>query len=131
MARYFSPQPPERPDGAVLLRVRISSIEGNVVSADLDGRFARLSADGRVRIELELSPSRGSCIELGTTVGPVFVTGTLMRYRSGALVLRAMPSDPPRVHPLRITDAERNQYVVDPRYLLPGRSSPPHERAKR
>ena len=112
---YFSARPPERRDGAPMLRVRITEIRGRTIDAELDGPVARLSPDGRVRIEL---PENDNCNDIGPAQGSVFVVGRLIQYSSGALTLRAMPSRPvriPRVVPLP-GRSRYDQYIVDPAY---------------
>jgi hypothetical protein len=123
MQSYFSYEPPERHGDTVMLRVRVSIAADALVIAKLDGAFSRLSPDGNVRIELPAAPGGGTCLQLGPVDGPVFVIGTLIRTQSGRLTLEALPApsrpDPPghyrRVH----SDAELDQYIVDPSYLLP------------
>jgi hypothetical protein len=119
---YFFDHPPERHAETPMLRVRITRIRGSVVTADLDGPFARLSPDGTVRILLPSMPGTGiGCVMLGPTDRPVFVIGALVQYASGALELRAMPSQAVVIPGVRRTPdpARYDRYIVDPAYLSP------------
>jgi hypothetical protein len=120
VSRYFWTQRPERHGATPMLWVRVREVRGRIVYADLEGPFARLSPDGRVRIILERFTD--GCATLGPTDGPVFVLGDLVQYSSGALVLRAMPAQlpapPQRVHG-RPDVSRYDRYIVDPSYLSP------------
>jgi hypothetical protein len=89
------------------------------VRAELEGPYARLTPDGRVRIIL---PDDAGCTELGPTEGPVFVIGNLSRYSSTALEIRATPALPARRPPQvrgRHDPARYDRYIVDPAYMSP------------
>jgi hypothetical protein len=119
MKSYFSYQRPVRQGGMTMLRVRVDDVDvdGPVVSARLDGAFAHLSADGRVRILLPDYPFGSNCILMGPTDGPVFVIGRLSQTSPGQLSLVATPTrDLPR---RRRSRCEIEQYIVDPAYLPP------------
>jgi len=124
ITRYFSILPPERAPETVMLRVRITGMEGRVVYGQLDGAFARLSNDGNVRILLREIPVGGSCLEMGPTDGTVFVVGTPVRYELGVLELVATPVRSTHERPRRSSNAELNEYVVDPRYRFPVSNAP-------
>lgn len=117
MVRYFSYERPVHYSQTIMLRVTVTSIDGDVVHAQLYGPFGILSRDGSVRIEVREPPMGGNCVEWGPVDGPVFVLGSLVRTAAGDVTLRAVPMPswprPRRGH----SRTELESYIVDPSYL--------------
>jgi hypothetical protein len=110
--RYLSDVPLEHHGDTVMLRVRVEHVGSDVAEARLDGPFALLSPDGRVRIQYS---SIDDCTSLGPIDQPVFVIGSLIRYASGALVIQAIATPWHQSyyhHPVE----ELDRYIVDPAY---------------
>ena len=114
MRYYFFDHQPAARAGDVLL-VRITEIDGNVVRARLDVRFAKALGIDVVTIDLPEYPMGTNCISYGLTDGLAFVVvERLTRLESGegrivALALRE-PYDTRR----RRSRAELDSDIIDP-----------------
>lgn len=115
---YFSYSRLQPVGSTVNIRVRVVEIRGDLILAELDERFDRLSDDGKVRILLPAGPGRFGCVQLGPTQGPVFVTGIPVQGPSGTLTFQAVASRPVRFRRVRSLD-HYDRYIVDPAYLSP------------
>ncbi|AQR74035.1 hypothetical protein [Sphingomonas sp. LM7] len=111
---FFDDRPPARAGRDVLL-VRIIAIEGNVVRARLDERFAHALGVAAVMIDLPEYPWGTNCIDYGRRSGTAFVIADrVVRAESGEVrVVAAAVQGPFNTRPRR-SRAELDDFIVDP-----------------
>jgi hypothetical protein len=115
MRHYFFDHQPAAREGRDVLLVRIVGIDGNVVRARLEARFAKALGIDVVTIELPEYPLGTNCIGYGMTSGLAFVVvDRLIRQEPGAARIVAVALREPYDTRPRRSRAELDSYITDP-----------------
>lgn len=88
---YFTRVPPVMTPDIMFVQVTIVSKTDASVEARLEGRFAALSTDHLIHIELPLPPFGDNCIDWGVLDGPVYVVASAALVRDGHASMIAEP----------------------------------------
>lgn len=111
---YFFGVRPEGVEVARLLPVEIVRIDGQMVHARADERFAKALGGRDIEIELPEYPEGTNCIDFGFREGRAFIVFDRVFTRSsGEIVVVARPVRG-RVYPKGLSAAELDKYIVDP-----------------
>jgi hypothetical protein len=98
-----------------VLLVQIITVDGDVVRARLDKRFAGALDIDAVTIDLPKYPLGTNCIDYGLTGGPAFVVvDRLARLKSGEVRVAAVAVKGQFDTRPRRSRAELDSYIVDP-----------------
>ncbi|MCA1199315.1 hypothetical protein K9B35_15195 [Sphingomonas sp. R647] len=111
---YFFGVRPEGVEVARLLPVEIVRIDGQIVHARADERFAKALGGRDIQIELPYEAGGDNCIDYGIRDGRAFIVFVRVFTRSpGEIVVVARPVRG-RVYPKGLSAAELDKYIVDP-----------------
>jgi hypothetical protein len=114
MRHYFFDYRPDARAGRDVLVVRIVAIDGDVVRARLDERFAEALGIDLVTIDLLEYPLGANCIGYGLMGGPAFVVvDRLTRLKSGEVRIAAVAVGGQFNTRPRRSQAELDSYIVD------------------
>lgn len=113
---YFFGVRPEAVEVARLLPVEIVRIDGQIVHARADERFAKALGGRDIQIELPEFPEVTNCIDYGLQEGrALIVFDRVFTRSSGEIVVAARPVRG-RVYPKGRSAAELDEYIVDPEF---------------
>lgn len=119
---YFQREAPQMTPDIMFVQVTIISKTDSSVEARLMGRFATLSANGMIHIELPEPPQGTNCIDWGDLDGPVYIVARSALVRDGHASILGEPVKRDWSYARQLLQRQRRnaRIYVDPDYAKSG-----------